>query len=1541
MKTPTVLPSRFTYLHCVSKFTLVSLLLAGFATIPEAFAQVDLDTDDDNLLDAWEIQHFGALNHADGDPTDDPDGDGCDNQSECDASTDPNDPTDCLTIVDSNFSPDNAVVCWPSVRGKRYNIQVSDDLNTWTTLSDSGGTTPLDFRGTGGTLKADFSNPVSPRISGAVTRELYIGNVTGSLASLIADPDYPNNPDGKEWLSETRSPSEDGSNYGQRISGYIAPKESGNFTFYIAGRHQCEFFLSSDETPANLGPRKAWLLNSNLFEQLDWDFLSSYGLNDTQQSAEIALTAGNRYYFEIRHQHQGQLDHLAVGWEGPGTNGIEIIDGDCVSPVEDYSNNNAAILFHDGPKNFARVVTYGPLDPSTDQVNPDAFDTDGDGVDDATEIGLGGYSLYNGTSSGGADGATLAASGTANPDNDIISAATIDGIAREDVGFNNNGTPRYQDHARFSLNRSGSLESKTLFFTLTSSTDSNKGTAGDEDYNVTDLEGGEISSSGGTYAVTLPFGANQVQIEIDPELDEFIEYPEEVSLNLIGGASTAVCEIEDARDSNVDTPDSDENFDNEFVLYYIAEHSPEPGVSNPGDAPTGAAFLILSASRRYARIDNQYNAFTSNETNSHIHRAIPGTFTNGGPVVKDIPNMGGGGGSADYRQENFFWDLASQIGALSPISVQDLIDSLEFDKIKQQNPVGTPFLYVNVHTANNGGGETWAPFRRANASTDPPEERVEPTPAIEPIDPLTEEKKLRREIRRFLTQATFGATQQTEEELYLSIMNDHAGDRIAGFDAWLTAQWAMPQTLCADLTMALDMQEWVLRGVFLAGASGRSEPGNWPNFTSTDISNFDSLNASTWRRPDTNYPLSQNQINNAKNNPSNTGEPNFNNRRRAQWMIWLYGKDQLRQRIGAALQEIMVISAEATDIRNHHIGTARYIDMLAENADDHFRELLEDVTYSPQMGKYLSHLQNSRESSSGVPPDENYAREIMQLFSIGLLDLWDDGFIKLDPATKNITQTYDNNGITELAKVMTGLSWATNSASQNNWDTPNIHTDLDVVNNTTEDNWYDDGPGNKYYSSRYNYPMIMYRGEHENSNKTIAGGKVISNNQTTSGRYPNEGHKDLRDVHNYFAGTQNDATGPKTFAATWGSASDVDGNGVPVNHQNTPSFISRLLIQRLVTSNPSPDYLYRVAQAWRNTNGQLDAVVRAILLDPEARNISDAEANIEYGKKKEPIIAYLQAIRALNGRTHIALDGSVIQDSGYAPFDLIGAADGLDPRVLPGITLTQGGTLTPIQDAQLGHFQYPASQLNNFQGSSKYDSMGQLVNTGGSNFQNYVATQTRYGRTDTGTTSQLRQTPLRAPTVFNWFLPDYQPGGLVASYGLFAPEFQIADENSVIQNVNYYWTLGWGTTGQSVNQLGGNNTNQIAAGYNTRLGNGTNYYDDNIILDYWTWMNKWNNYPDIPANGLSNEQDKDLQLIEELDDLLNAGRMQAIYTFDPTDDVPAGNQGAFPHFANRNPLEVFVHVLTDSYGTSTNNVRDKIRLAFYLMLSSPEYLTQK
>ena len=119
-----------------------------------------------------------------------------------------------------------------------------------------------------------------------------------------------------------------------------------------------------------------------------------------------------------------------------------------------------------------------------------------------------------------------------------------------------------------------------------------------------------------------------------------------------------------------------------------------------------------------------------------------------------------------------------------------------------------------------------------------------------------------------------------------------------------------------------------------------------------------------------------------------------------------------------ALSEIVVISENDATVNNYHYGAASYWDMLAANAFGPYRTVLEKVTYSPLMGIYLSHLKNQKRSGA-ISPDENYAREIMQLFSIGLVQRHLDGSLKLDPETGLPITTYDQGDITEMARVMT------------------------------------------------------------------------------------------------------------------------------------------------------------------------------------------------------------------------------------------------------------------------------------------------------------------------------------------------------------------------------------------------------------------------------------------------------------------------------------------------------------------------------------------
>lgn len=1526
--------TQFSPHHVLCATALVLLSIAS------AQAQIgNLDSDFDNLIDTWEIQHFGALDHPDGAPAADPDGDTCDNLKECRDSTDPNDRLSCFKATQAIFTSGSLQISWNTVLGKRYQLEVSDDLQLWKTISDSTGLTPLNWFGTGGLVSVDFANPDAPRVSGGVTREVwYHGENCGTIACLnshinptrdqvpvpgqeeVSPWEIPDETpsDGIEWRSNLKGPSNYGDHYGSRWRGYITPTRTGVYNFYIAGRHQCEFWLdTTDNTEDGVGTTlRSWLHDQNLSEEEDWDYLASLGVTDTQKSPDLTLTAGQRYYFEILHNHHGQWDHLAVGWEFAKSGAISIVPGSSLQPLgdfitkEDYSDNNAGALLAQNDRKFVRVRTFGPL-------NQEAPDADGDRVADEIENALEGYQFFRSESAyaGISDSVSLSKSGLSDPALDVITVEVSDLVGRENNGTIAGGIPRVKDVARLHLKRAGSLSPQNIVFVLNGPVDPmSTGTPGEGDY-VVELPDGtplEKDPDNGTFLVPLPFGGTEAIVELRPLLDEIVEYPEELNLELdapavgytIGSPSQGAAFLVDARD------------DPEFNKYYIGSFSKDPAATNPTSA-TGSTLLVLNGSNTVAVINDYFENLSSPQTNTHVHKAtLSGITFTSGQIVESITDEGTENGNPLMGPVTNYTYLIEPRGAFS---VQDIIDSLEFDNPKQQAPTGTTPLYNNKHTVLNGSGEIWALYQRRPASEVSPEagNRVPPAPPIEPIDPVTEPDKLRREVTRFLTQATFGPTEAEVAELLYEIVTTHGGDRIAAYDAWLTAQWALPQTLVRDLTHAMDMQEFTWRGYFDPARNGAAvpppvAPADWPSFPSQDISNFDSLNPATWQSPDADFPMTGSQENALDNI---LGSPAHNNRRRAQWTIMANGQDQLRQRVGFALSELTIISEDLAQLRQHHIGMARWADMLAENADDHFRELVEDVTYSPEMGKYLSHLQNSSEASSGVPPDENYAREIMQLFTIGLFELWDDGFVKLDPVQFNLIPTYDNDDIKDLARVMTGLSWSTNSALATNWDSPNL------IRDDPPSQWYDDGAGNSWYSSRYNYPMGFYNSRHDTDDKTIVGGVLISNDVVPDGRYQNEGDKDLRDVHNFLAGTQFNTTPNKTFAPTWSS-------DPMVNHQTTPVFVIYRLIQRLVTSNPSGPYLYRVTQVWRNTNGQLDDVVRAILLDPEARNPSTSELNPEFGRKKEPIVAWIQALRAIGGRSRVTMDGSVIAG---------------DPVLMP--LQTHLGSLAPTAHANLTNFDYPGPSLTKFQGMVQYDPTGKMIATGPGKFARHPGTSYRLQNLDGGGTVALGQTPLKAPSVFNWFLPDYKPGGLIASYGKVAPEFQIATESSVFQNVNVYWQSHYGTVGFSASIVGGSNANSDLAGYGTILqysGGSTTYTDDNIIPDYWAWINRYGTYLVDPANPMDDEQEVDLQLIDDLDDLLLAGRYKLLHPIDPSDDGALVMQGNLPHYPGRNPRETLLYYLSDTYNTSSDSqIWAKVRSALYLMTTSPEFLIQK
>jgi len=434
-----------------------------------------------------------------------------------------------------------------------------------------------------------------------------------------------------------------------------------------------------------------------------------------------------------------------------------------------------------------------------------------------------------------------------------------------------------------------------------------------------------------------------------------------------------------------------------------------------------------------------------------------------------------------------------------------------------------------------------------------------------------------QDAARFLTQSTFGPTQAE----ILDLMN-------RGYNAWLTEQFSLPATSQREATMA----------------------------------DFAAINAGGQG---------------AANGGPNT-RPGGVHRQAAWWRTAITGRDQLRQRVAFALSQILVISDQNGTINAWQEGAANYYDIFVNNAFGNFREILEQVTLSPMMGIYLSSLRNAK-AANGTTPDENYAREIMQLFTIGLHELNPDGTLRLDPTGQPIP-TYTQETIVQTAKVFTGWGYANNAAGA-----------------TANANLFRGSPAD------YIQPMMLWPAFHDDTAKTIVGGKVLPAAQG--------GIQDLKD----------------TLDALF-------------NHPSTGPFIVRQLIQRLVTSNPSPGYIYRVNQAFSNNGagvrGDLRAVVRAILLHYEARSPAVA-ASATFGKMKEPLLRATALFRAF--------------DAG----------------------------------SNLGRYN--------------------IANPEGA----------------------LAQAVLRAPTVFNFYEPNYVLPGSIAAAGLYAPEYQILTDTTALTQPNFYY----------------------------------------------------------------------------------------------------------------------------------------------------------
>lgn len=462
------------------------------------------------------------------------------------------------------------------------------------------------------------------------------------------------------------------------------------------------------------------------------------------------------------------------------------------------------------------------------------------------------------------------------------------------------------------------------------------------------------------------------------------------------------------------------------------------------------------------------------------------------------------------------------------------------------------------------------------------------------------------------------------------------------------------------------------------------------------------------------------------------------------WSLWKHfatANDQLRQRMAYNLSQIFVISIEASQYFNYPRGTPHYFDTLAANAFGNYRTLLEEVTYAPMMGSYLSSLRNTKENTKpGSVPDENYAREVMQLFTIGLYELNLDGTLKLDGQGKPI-ETYSNDDVSGLAKVFTGLSWAGPDTSTSRFN----------------------GGGNPADPDRQIKRMQAYDQFHSLSEKKFLGVTIPA----------------------------------RTVEAGSTNADIQVALDTLFNHPNVGPFVTKQLIQRMVTANPSPAYVARAAAAFNNNGagvrGDMKAVIRAILLDDEARKPNTALPST--GKIREPVLRFVQWMHAFSAKS----------------------ADG---RFL------------------LSGMSNPATELG--------------------------------------------QSPMRAPSVFNFYRPGHvPPNSKVGRAGLVSPESQITNETSMAGYLNFMRSA-------------------ISGGVGT-----TNNGARDIQPDYTAEL------------ALANDP---LALVDRIDLVMTAGKLTA---------------------ATREAIRSAVSSVNIGTSNPANDRRNRVNLAIFLVMATPEYISFK
>jgi len=903
-----------------------------------------------------------------------------------------------------------------------------------------------------------------------------------------------------------------------------------------------------------------------------------------------------------------------------------------------------------------------------------------------------------------------------------------------------------------------------------------------------------------------------------------------------------------------------------------------PGVNSQG---VGSATLLVNAAGTQATLSLTYTNLTGTPTGQSIN-SDP-YENNPGELIYDIS------AAKPQANGNYLWNLK----ATGPLQVSDL-----------QQIIADGGASVVIESTAFANGEIAGHFTLANGSQafTPP-----PAPPVWPDDHANPNA-----AARFLTQATFGPN-----------TNDLAAVEALGYAGWISNQFALPVTYTLP--------------VVLANAS--ADPS-------------DPYPSSDW----------------------------FN----AWWQNSITAPDQLRQRVALALSEILVASENGV-LENNATALAAYYDTLLTNAFGNYRTLLEAVTLTPAMGLYLNMQGNNAGSLiTGLHANENYAREVNQLFSIGLNRLWPDGSLVLN-SQNSLVPTYGQNTVMGFASVFTGWNYhQTNQASGRL-------------------------PTNFNPPANYTNPMVLVPTHHELGTKLLLDNVMLPpawGNQTVSSTSTNDSYclQDLEQAMNSI-----------------------------FNHPNVGPFICRQLIQRLVTSNPSRDYVYRVAQVFNNdgtgVRGDLQAVVQAILLDYEARS-TNLLSDPTYGKQREPLLRVTASARAFpappgltgvyteNGNQTITIStpgphlmnsgdtvmlgftdtsgnpappsqaysvtvpatnqftvtapnlligtyvesnsvitvtmpaghGLAASNSAYLVFTTGGAANGgyavsavnsstvftvsaldgftrsgncLLPRIsasgfvqiATNVTVSCAGphglvvgqtVFVPANTENLPSMQYQVASIpdplhfviDSTNSASRTESAFNLypLDPPPLTRSGTVAIQQstwNLSYTDTGATYNLSQSPLRSPTVFNFYYPNYEFPGALASAGLTTPEFQLTSDTSVALAMNFMASGLLDDTG---------NTNGLSSYV---AGSGA------IVLNVAPWMTT-----NFTANaGIPN-------LVSNLNTLLVAGQLSA------------GAQSNIVNYVSSTNLPF-------SAPPTQAQMRDRVRAAAHLILCSPDCTIQK